>query len=591
MSHMPALINPTLVDVTGMAADIEQLQIDVDSIEAGVGLVGAPYVDLRLAPYNIQASSVSLAVRQQNTAGIMAAIAEYTGTGAILALPRGTTYVEEDLIPAAPLRRHCIRFFTGDSDITISGQGMYASKLAMHAVSDGGDLHLLVIDGASRIEIANLGLELHTITNIEVTQQNHMLCVFNNQLGGTTDEIRIHNVFFGKANGDQIRLLADDSGDKVTNVEVSHCVFRGYGTVTSTPANDRIGARCGIAIQRGAEDVTFVDCYFEGARNSILDEEPSGGASRRIKYVRCVFDNARGITDNVCSLGGSGGGDLAYDGEMRDCYVKNGCISMLGGTSGFKFINTVFEQTQASPFDATTPTLYVRSGAAGHADLTIEGCTFKRIGTSGAGKILDILNSGNRTRIKGCHFVQAVAADPILIEAAGIVDIEDITIQYDGGSATSRYAAIIQPPAGGGTIDLLSVKNVKLTSSTGKFAQVIGVASRASRTVTKAVFRDIRAPGSASIGVGLNCTAATFDSHFEATGIDVGSDTAIETRDDGGSLVTTYFPIISGSRNSQAIYTGDGAPSFTAAKGSLYIRTDNGTLYQNTDGAGTWTTR
>lgn len=41
------------------------------------------------------------------------------------------------------------------------------------------------------------------------------------------------------------------------------------------------------------------------------------------------------------------------------------------------------------------------------------------------------------------------------------------------------------------------------------------------------------------------------------------------------------------------IYWGTGAPSFTAAKGSLFIRTDGSStstrIYVNTDGAGTWT--
>lgn len=42
-----------------------------------------------------------------------------------------------------------------------------------------------------------------------------------------------------------------------------------------------------------------------------------------------------------------------------------------------------------------------------------------------------------------------------------------------------------------------------------------------------------------------------------------------------------------------AIFHGTGAPTFTAPKGSLYIRADgtttNNRVYINTDGAGTWT--
>lgn len=41
------------------------------------------------------------------------------------------------------------------------------------------------------------------------------------------------------------------------------------------------------------------------------------------------------------------------------------------------------------------------------------------------------------------------------------------------------------------------------------------------------------------------------------------------------------------------IYAGTGDPSnvVTAPRGSLWIRTDDGTLFQNTDGAATWASR
>jgi hypothetical protein len=47
------------------------------------------------------------------------------------------------------------------------------------------------------------------------------------------------------------------------------------------------------------------------------------------------------------------------------------------------------------------------------------------------------------------------------------------------------------------------------------------------------------------------------------------------------------------TETSPGIYSGSGAPTFTAAKGSLYLRTDGSSTstraYINTDGAGTWT--
>lgn len=47
------------------------------------------------------------------------------------------------------------------------------------------------------------------------------------------------------------------------------------------------------------------------------------------------------------------------------------------------------------------------------------------------------------------------------------------------------------------------------------------------------------------------------------------------------------------SATAPAIYAGSGAPTFSAAKGSLYIRTDGSStstrMYINTDGSTTWT--
>lgn len=50
---------------------------------------------------------------------------------------------------------------------------------------------------------------------------------------------------------------------------------------------------------------------------------------------------------------------------------------------------------------------------------------------------------------------------------------------------------------------------------------------------------------------------------------------------------------LAGLANHPGHYAGTGAPTFTAAKGSIYSRLDGSStstrLYVNTDGAGTWT--
>ena len=72
-------------------------------------------------------------------------------------------------------------------------------------------------------------------------------------------------------------------------------------------------------------------------------------------------------------------------------------------------------------------------------------------------------------------------------------------------------------------------------------------------------------------------------SHFQAVGL-------IPDTTSGG----TAPPPVPLNPTSPFLSAGIGAPTFSAPKGSLYIRTDGGTgitrLYINTDGAGTWTT-
>lgn len=52
-----------------------------------------------------------------------------------------------------------------------------------------------------------------------------------------------------------------------------------------------------------------------------------------------------------------------------------------------------------------------------------------------------------------------------------------------------------------------------------------------------------------------------------------------------------YFPAF--KQLGIGMYAGSGAPSFSAAKGSIYVRSDGSSsstrLYINTDGATTWT--
>lgn len=60
-----------------------------------------------------------------------------------------------------------------------------------------------------------------------------------------------------------------------------------------------------------------------------------------------------------------------------------------------------------------------------------------------------------------------------------------------------------------------------------------------------------------------------------------------------GVAVTHHDAMLAGEPSGVALYTGTGAPTGTAGKGSLYLRKDGSStstrMYVNTDGASAWT--
>ena len=352
----------------------------------------APYIDLREAPFSVVANDSSPMVVAQNTTGINRAIAMYGGTGANLVLPNGDIFVEEQAPKGADIR-WCIKFGAGISRLTLSGQGMFATTLVQLCEGDSGELNLLNIDGASYIELANLGFRQDKINIPDPGQQNHLVAVYNNTFGGKTAHIRGHNLFFGKCIGDAIRILADDPSDHVVDAKFTNFLMVLNGVVASNPPNGRTGARSGIAIQRGGIDCEFWNFYIVGAQNSAIDEEPSGSASVRTYFHDFEIDNTLSNTGTPVSLGGSGGGDIAYDGRIHDGYIKGGSLTMLGPTSGYKLERLTIETTAPPLGGATDPLLMIRSGSGGHTDLELNDITLKRTGTSAEGNGLDIINT------------------------------------------------------------------------------------------------------------------------------------------------------------------------------------------------------
>jgi len=537
-----------------------------------------PYIDLREAPFSVVANDLSPAVVTQNTAGINLAIATYSGTGANLVLPNGDIFVEEQ-VPGGAQIRWCIKFGTGVSKLTLSGQGMFATTLVQLCVGDFGELNLLNIDGASYIELANLGFRQDRITNPDPGQQNHLVAVYNNTLGGTTEHIRGHNLFFGKCIGDAIRILANDPSDHVVDAKFTNFLMVLNGVVTSVPPNGRTGARSGIAIQRGGIDCEFGNFYIVGAQNSAIDEEPSGGASVRTYFHDFQIDNALGNTGTPVSLGGSGGGDIAYDGRIHDGYIKGGKLTMLGPTSGYKLERLTIETTAPPVAGATAPLLRIRSGSGGHADLELNDITIKRTGTSADGNCLDIINTSNRTTIRNLHIVQGVTGSPVAIDGATRLNLEGYRLQYHGATPGSRHGVLVQTI--NSDVDDIRISDVNIVSSTGKLQAAVHLNQRNPRSMARIKISDVRSAGSASHGVymSFDTTGGTPDRTPEISGIANGSDPVWTQKDQNDNPITTVFPIISGNRGDICTFVGEATPegAVTAIQGCMCIRKNGDT--------------
>jgi len=454
---------------------------------------------------------------------------------------------------------------------------MLATTLVQLCEGDLGELNLLNIDGASYIELANLGFRQDRITNPDPGQQNHLVAVYNNTLGGTTEHIRGHNLFFGKCIGDAIRILADDPSDHVVDAKFTNFLMVLNGVVTSVPLNGRTGARSGIAIQRGGIDCEFGNFYVVGAQNSAIDEEPSGSASSRTYFHDFEIDNTISNTGTPVSLGGSGGGDIAHDGLIHDGYIKGGSLTMLGPTSGYKLERLTIETT--APVEGANSLLLIRSGSGGHADLELNDITLKRTGTSADGNGLDIINTGNRTTIQNLHVVQGVAGSPVAIDGATRLNLEGYRLQYHGANPGSRHGLLVQTI--NSDVDDIRISDINIVSSTGKLQAAVNLAQRNPRSMARIKISDVRSAGSARHGVymSFDTRGGTPDQTPELSGIANGSDPVWTQKDQNDNPITTVFPIISGNRGDLCTFVGEATPegAVTAIPGCMCIRKNGDT--------------
>lgn len=267
---------------------------------ASADILGAPYVDLRLAPYGV---TTGAAAATANMNAIKSAIATYNGTGAVLQLPAGDVYVERD---TAGQGIQSIRFAPGTSKLTLKGQGMFATRLIMQGVGvSNAEWNLIVVDSSTDITISDMTVLHGTIDNPDFPGDHHALI----QVVAATADCRnvvVERVYFSDCIGDAYRVLGDGTiGYKCENLKLLNFVMdtRDHPLGASGLG---AGSRSGVSFQRGVKNVEIGHGYIRGAKNSPFEMEPSGvGIQDNILIHDLVVDNSQGSTRLAFTVAGT----------------------------------------------------------------------------------------------------------------------------------------------------------------------------------------------------------------------------------------------------------------------------------------------
>lgn len=127
-------------------------------------------VDLAAAHYGVVSGDPTAGAA--NTAAINAAITDHPGTTVRLVLPADVVVDQ-----ANEHDNWSIKFGLGASDLALVGHGMFSTRIVVQGVGDGGTWHGIMVDGASRIELADFGIQMGVVDNPDSGSQNHLRTV------------------------------------------------------------------------------------------------------------------------------------------------------------------------------------------------------------------------------------------------------------------------------------------------------------------------------------------------------------------------------------------------------------------------------
>jgi hypothetical protein len=523
-------------------------------------------VDLTAPPFGVVAGDPSAG--PGNTAAINSAITTYSGKRARLVLPAGDVYVDQ----ANTNSNWSIKFPVGVSDLALVGHGMFSTRIVVQGIGDGGTWHGIMVDGASRIELANFGIQMGTVANPDPGDQNHLISLLS--LSGLTSDIVGHHLFFGQAIGDGLRILGDVS--RVTNVRFTDFVMRMAGIGH--------GSRSGVALQRGWQAVELGNFYIDGVKNSPIDMEPTGSNPLPMAHLNIhdgFIDQSLGQSDVAFSIGGVSHGERAQHIRVSDVTILEGRVLVVS-TDSLRVRNMTIVATARSK----APLFAVRQI---NNDLRLENLYLERLKGSDDGNVLDIENAGSSTTVDGGVFVQGVLGRPLTFDGTADLRIRGPRIQYDGTSPLTRDA--INVLGGIGDADNIQIHDVQVSSSTGKLRSAVRLAPRSGRSMTNVRITDIHCAGSAANGVYLSYhPSATVDSSPVLSGIDNRDDPVWKQVDHNDNTITTIYPVIAGNPGGVCEMVGQTPPEHAvpAIQGTIFTHQDGDTTarYYKSTGTG-----
>lgn len=278
------------------------------------------------------------------------------------------------------------------------------------------------------------------------------------------------------------------------------------------------------------------------------------------------------------------------------------CTSDGGGTLGTTAITfSQFGNGNVTSSGNITDNAIVRGdgGAKGiqGSDLTIGDLTGGNVTVTGGAANLTLLSGTGNSRTMT---LQTTTSGGTATNALVISGTQRVTVSSTETSTSASTGSLVTN-GGIGCGQTLTAgtniigQNMTLGGYIGNYAGgvVMFIGSSAGASVTKMTF-DFT-PTSSTMGIGVSSSAITI---YRGDGSNGGTFNVTGTLNAASGVATpvngsSSARILLGTTANLGLYYGSGAPTVTAAKGSVYLRTDgsgvNDRMYVATDSAGAWT--